>query len=118
MAKRQPTFDELVVALKSLEKGSSGESQLSRHVSTVIIAAILGIGAWMITGMNTVQNTLASVHVTIDANAKSLDEIRGDIRAISDQQSAMRAEQAEIKQRVQNLEGRLGGSSRSNPLPP
>lgn len=105
VAKGQPTFDELVVALKSLDRP---ESSISKHLSTIIVTSALGLGAWMISSMSTVQTTLSSVRVTVDNSAKSLEDLRGEIRSVANQQSDMRAEQAELKQRVIILEKRVG----------
>lgn len=57
----QPSFAELAAALKSLQQPVPvpEKAGLERHVTTIIVAASLGIGAWVLSGLNGVQTTLS-----------------------------------------------------------
>ena len=101
----QPTFDELLIALKSFDKPA--DASLGKHVSTIVVGAAMAIGIWVVSSLSTVQNTMAKVQVTVETTAKSTEEVKRDIRSISDQQSNMKAELAEIRQRVDALEKRV-----------
>ncbi len=106
VAKTEPTFDEFIVALKSLN--GSPESNLGKHVATIVVAATLMIGAWSVSSLAAVQSTLGRMQVTMESMSKSTDEMKRDIRQVADAQSNMKAEQAQLSQRVEALEKRVG----------
>lgn len=101
-----PTFAELATALRSLSTPPS--DGLNKHVATIVVAATLAIGAWVVSGLSNVQATLGSVQVTVDATKKTTEDMQRDIKSISDQQSDMKADQAKLEQRVENLERSVG----------
>lgn len=93
MAER-PTFDELVVALKALDKPENG---LQKHLSTIIVGAVMAIGVWTVSSVNASQIALSEIKVTVEASAKSVEKLLTN-------QNDQNVEIASLKQRVDALE--------------
>lgn len=97
-----PSFAELIAALKALQP--SEPSGISKHISTIIVAAAVGIGAWLLTGLSNVQSTLGSVATSIEAVQISVGKIEKQNETLANQQAAMEIQQAKLEQRVTALE--------------
>lgn len=97
-----PSFAELIAALKALQPNEP--TGLSKHVSTIIVAAAVGIGAWLLTGLSDVQSTLGSVATSIDAVQTSVGKIEKQNELLASQQAAANIQQAKLEQRVTALE--------------
>lgn len=109
LANTQPSFAELAAALKSLQQPQ--DQGLSKHISTIVVGATLAIGAWLMNGLGTVQNDMASVKATVENIYKNGDQVNQDIREMKGQLTAIQTENAQTKQRLDALEGRGGGRS-------
>lgn len=68
----EPTFGELVAALKSLDRPETG---ISKHLSTIIVGAVLAIGVWTVSSVNASQVTMGEIKVTVEASAKQIDTL-------------------------------------------
>lgn len=109
VANTQPSFAELAAALKSLQQPQ--DQGMSKHISTIVVGATLAIGAWLMNGLGTVQNDMASVRATVESIDKNGDQVNQDIREMKGQLTAIQTENAQTKQRLDALEGRSGGRS-------
>ena len=97
-----PSFAELIAALKALQP--SEPTGISKHLSTIIVAAAVGIGAWLLTGLSNVQSTLGSVATSIEAVQLSVSKIEKQNETLATQQANMNIQQAKLEQRVTALE--------------
>jgi len=97
-----PSFAELITALKALQPNEP--TGISKHLSTIIVAATVGIGAWLMTGLSDVQSTLGSVATSIDAVQLSVSKIEKQNETLATAQANMNIQQAKIEARVTALE--------------
>lgn len=95
---------ELAAALAALRPPPAEAQSLSKAVQTIIVAAALGIGAWVMSSINAVQATLAGVSTTVQSIQKAIGDVQtaqlGATAAIGD----MKAQNAQLVQRVATLE--------------
>ncbi len=101
-AAHNPSFGEWTAALQSLRPAEP--QGLNKHISTIVVAAALGIGAWLLSGVNSVQNTLVRVSTTLEAVKESTTAVSVRVEALSVQQTAIQQSQASLEQRVVALE--------------
>jgi len=103
----QPSFAELAAALKALQ---TPEPQgFGRHVGTIVVAAALGIGAWVLSGMNQVQVTLVRIDSTVTAMSSTVKDTSQKMDGMTGQIADLKANQALEDQRIKALELHGGG---------
>lgn len=103
-----PSFAELAAALKSLQQPVpvAEKPGLERHITTIIVAASLGIGAWVLSGLNSVQTTLSRVDATMTAVQTTVQDTSRRVDALTSGQAEAKAQQAILASRVDALEKR------------
>lgn len=106
----QPSFAELAAALKSLQQPVPvpEKAGLEKHVTTLIIAATLGIGAWVLSGLNSVQTTLSRVDATMTTVQTTVQDTSRRVDTLTTGMADVKASQAMLEQRVEALEKRNG----------
>lgn len=97
-----PSFAEMTAALKSLQ--AAPEAGLGKHISTIIVASIIGLGFFVVSGVSDMKNSMTEVKTTLEQSGKTLSAVQNDLRTISESQQDMRASQAKLEQRVEALE--------------
>lgn len=103
-----PSFAELAAALKSLQQPLPPPEKggLEKHVTTIIVAACLGIGAWVLSGLNSVQTTLSRVDATMTTVQSTVQDTSRRVDALTTGMADVKAQQAVLSQRVEALEKR------------
>lgn len=96
------TFADALLALKALQ--TPPPEQVNKHIMSIIVAVALAIGAYVVYGVSDMQNAMSSIKVTVDSSSKTLDAMQRDIRTQAENQSDMKATQAQLTQRVDALE--------------
>lgn len=104
------SFGEMVAALKALNQPE--REPLGKHVATIVIAVVLGLGAYVVSGVANMQSSVATIQATVSQSKDTLDGVQKDIKTLADQQGDLRTQQAELKQRVESLERARGVTSR------
>lgn len=98
----QPSFAELAAALKALQQPEP--QGINKHVTTIIVAASLGIGAWVLSGLNSVQTTLSRVDATMTTVQSTVQDTSRRVDTLTSGQADIKAQQAILDQRVTALE--------------
>lgn len=106
-----PSFADIAAAMKVLQQPEPREP-LGKHVTTIIIAATIGLGAWVMNGLNTMQTTVTQVATTVSAMQRTIDDMsrRTDTGAATTQSISTTV--ARLDQRVSQVEQKLNGSDR------
>lgn len=102
--KLPPGLGELAAALAALRPASNEAQSLSKGVQTIIVAAALGIGAWVMSSINAVQTTLAGVSTTVQSIQKAIGDIQTAQGSATVAIGDMKAQNAQLVQRVTTLE--------------
>lgn len=97
-------YTEMLTALKSIQNGQ-GVTNLNKAVQGIVIAAIIGIGAWLLNGMNTVQSTLIRVDTTVLAMSKAVDTASTRIDTMQTRQTEIQVDVLDLKRRMDTVEG-------------
>lgn len=101
-----PSFAEFAAAMKAMQPAPQMESGIAKHIQTIVVAAALGIGGFVLTGLNSVQTSLATIVQTTTDMQRTVDQISRrqdeESKAMSDVQTTM----ASVTQRVNSLERR------------
>lgn len=100
-----PSFAELAAALKVLQPAPE-RAGVEKHITTLIVAATLGIGAWVLSGLNSVQTTLSRVDATMTTVQSTVQDTSRRVDTLSTGMAETKAQQAVINQRVEALEKR------------
>lgn len=100
-----PSFAEVVAALKTLNPPPAPEG-ISKHVATLVIATILGLGVYVVSGVSSMQSSIATIQATTSQSKTTLDSVQQDVKDLGQQQSDMKTQQAKLEARVTALENR------------
>jgi TolA-binding protein len=99
-----PSLGELAAALAALRPPANDGHSLSKGVQTIIVAAALGIGAWVMSSINAVQTTLAGVSTTVQSIQKAVGDVQTAQGSATAAIGDMKAQNAQLVQRVATLE--------------
>lgn len=103
-----PSFADIAAAMKVLQPTPPPEpSGLQKHISGIMVALILGLGAWLMTGLNSMQASMAQVVATVATIQKQVDAMAQRTESGSASMSELRTSVARIEQRVTQDEQRL-----------
>ena len=100
----RPLLDDLVALLAALRPAGPDAQSLSKGVQTLIVAAALGIGAWVMSSINAVQATLAGVSTTVQSIQKAIGDVQTAQGSAAAAIADMLAQNAQLVQRVTTLE--------------
>lgn len=100
-----PSLADIAAAMKVLQP-EARKGMLEANVSTVLTAAVIGLGGWLMLGLNSMQQTVTQVSATVAAMSKTIDQMAQDAKAGDTTQSDMKEKVARLDQRVSALEGR------------
>lgn len=99
----QPSFAELAAALAAIRQPTP-ENSLMKWVTTAVGAAAIGIGAWTLNSINTMQQTLTRVDTTVTAVQTTTTDMVRRVDAVVEKQSDLNAKQSAMEQRIGALE--------------
>ena len=99
-----PCLAELAAALAAARLPAGDGQSLSKGVQTIIVAAALGIGAWVMSSINAVQTTLAGVSTTVQSIQKAIGDIQTAQGSATAAIGDLKAQNAQLVQRVATLE--------------
>lgn len=102
MPGNQPSFAELAAALKALQQPEP--QGMNKHVTTIVVAASLGIGAWVLSGLNSVQTTLSRVDATMTTVQSTVQDTSRRVDVLTQGQADVRSKQEVLDQRIAALE--------------
>lgn len=98
-----PSFAELIAALKALQQPQEPKG-LEKHVTTIIVGATLAIGVWVVSSLNTMQQTVARMDTTMTSVQSTTQDMSRRIDLVAGAQADMKAQQATMEQRLTTLE--------------
>lgn len=101
--KHNPSFAELAATFKALQQPSEPQG-LAKHVTTIVVASSLGIGAWVLSSLNSVQNTLIRVDTTMSQVQTTTEDMSRRVDSVAIKQADMQAKLATLEQRIDMLE--------------
>lgn len=102
----QHTFVEFAAAMKALQTPPPEKGSVEKHITTIIVAASLGIGAWVLTSLNGVQQTLSRVDATMTTVQQTVNDTSRRVDALTSSQAQLQAEYSVIESRLQAVEKR------------
>lgn len=85
---------------------------VDKWMGQVMPVAIIGIAAWLLTGLNSMQQTVTQVSATVAQMSKQIDQMSQDAKSDSGTLATMKEDQARLDQRVSALEGRGSNGNR------
>jgi outer membrane murein-binding lipoprotein Lpp len=104
-----PSLADIAAAMKVLQPEPK-RTILESNVSTIIVAGILGLAGWLLMGLNSMQQAVGQMSVTVATMSKQIESIAQDAKAGDGQQTQMKENVARLDQRVTALEGRGNGN--------
>lgn len=100
-----PSFADIAAAMKVLQTPAQ-ETGIGRHIQTIVVAAALGIGGFVLTSLNSVQTSLATIVQTTTDMQHTVDQISRRQDEASAAMGNMQTTMASTVQRVNSLERR------------
>lgn len=100
----QPSIAEIAAAFKVLHQPEP--QGFGKHVTAVVVAAAIGIGAWVLSGLNSVQTTLSRVDATMTTIQTTTQDTSRRVDALTADNANAKAERAALEQRIKALENR------------
>lgn len=100
-----PSLAEIAAAMKVLK--DDPPNSIARHVPTLLVALVIGIGAWLMTSMNSMQTSMTQVVTTVAAIQKQVDQMSQRSDAGAQNQVTVQTAVARLEQRVSQNESRL-----------
>ena len=103
---KPPSMNDILTALSVFQRSQPQQEQngIAKHLNTIIVAAVIGIGGWMMTGMNSLQNTVSIVATNVAAIQKTINDMQGSQTAVTARQADMQAVQARQDARLSQVE--------------
>ncbi len=96
------SFAEMVAALKTLN--TPAPDGIGKHIATIVVAAILGLGVYVVSGVSGMQSSIATIQATTTQSKTTLDTMQTDIKELGTQQNDLRTQVAKLEQRMTALE--------------
>lgn len=101
-----PSLADIAAAMKVLQPEPK-KGSIEANIATIMTAAVIGIGAWLLTGLSSMQTTVTQVSATVVGMSKVVDQMAADIKAGDSTQSQIKQDVARLQQRVDQNEQRL-----------
>jgi outer membrane murein-binding lipoprotein Lpp len=99
---------EIIEAMKTLREPETNNNLITKNAfATVLGGVFLALGAWLMSGLNQMQQSVTQVQTTVVALQHSVDGLVQSNGASSDTQAGMKTDIARIQQRVDEDEQRL-----------
>lgn len=101
-----PSLADIAAAMKVLQPEPK-RSTLEANISYVLVTGIIGLAAWLLMGLNTMQQTVTQVSATVAQMSKQIDAMAQDAKDDSGTLTQMKENVARLDQRVDQNEQRL-----------
>lgn len=108
---KNPSLADIAAAMKVLQPEQK-TGLVDKWMGQVIPVAIIGIAAWLLTGLNSMQQTVTQVSATVVQMSKQIDTMAQDAKSDSGTLAAIKENEARLDQRVGALEGRGNNGNR------
>jgi len=89
--------------MKSLERPTEPQG-MSKHIATIVVAATLAMGAWVLSSLNNVQTTLARIDATVTSVQQTSQDTSHRVDTMATIQATQSSDIAMLKQRITTLE--------------
>lgn len=106
-----PSFADIAAAMKVLQQPPpppAPEPQgVNKHIPMIVVAAVIGIGAWTLNSLNTVQQAVTSMAATMTAMGESVKTMSTRSDAMVSSLADTKTSLARMDQRVSQNEQRI-----------
>lgn len=104
--KEPPSLAEIITAMQVLKPAEP--KGVEKHVPFIVCALIIGLGGWLMTGLNAMQTSVTQVATTVGAIQRQVDDMVRRNDNGNQTQAAMQTSVARLEQRVSQNEQRIG----------
>lgn len=109
-----PSLADIAAAIKVLQPEPK-RAVLENNISVIIVAGILGLAGWLLMGLNSMQQAVGQMSVTVATMSKQIESIAQDAKAGNSDQTHVKEDVARLDQRVSALEGRGNNGNGARP---
>lgn len=105
---KPPTMAEIVEAMRTLQEPNNTTNVVTKNmVATICAGVVLALGAWMMSGLNQMQQSVTQVQTTVTALQHSVDALTTSGSVSVGEQSNMKTDIARLQQQVDQDTQRL-----------